>query len=159
MLPTLEIISIGAPYSNTWGDYTHLKYVAFPRLVSERGIFHDDLDRLQGVLVRVGKGISDNGCNIDESYKLIDGKQIDRDVAEFGSARTLRFFPEVAADVNRLMDVALRRSPMGQAIFLSDYQFAGEEKFNVNLTQIAFDDLLQRGQLAFNTKYLVMANA
>lgn len=154
-MPTLEIISIGAPYSNAWGDYKHLKYVAFPRLISERGIFQDELDRLQGVLVRLGKAISDNGCNIDESYELVDTKQVDLDIAELKHAHTLRFFPEVAADVKRLIDVALRRSPIGQAIFLSDYQLAGDRKFSVNLTRIAFDDLLQRGQLAFNTKYLL----
>jgi hypothetical protein len=158
-MPALEIISIGASFSKDWGDYAHLKYIAFPRLVSERGIFQEDLDQLHGVLVRLGKTRRKNGKNIGNSYKLIDLEQGDRDIAELHRAHLIRFFPEVAADVKQLMNIALQRSPVGQAVFLSDYQLAGDEKFNVNLTWIAFDDLLQRGQLAFNTKYLVMANA
>jgi hypothetical protein len=158
-MPTLEIISIGAPYSNGWGDYEHLKYVAFPRLISERGIFQDDLNRLQGVLVRLGKRISENGCNIDDSYELIDTKQVDRDIANSQCAHTLRFFPEVAADVKQIVRTALARSPVRQAIFLSDYQLAGDKKLDAELSQARFEDLLLGGQLIFNTKYLVTIKA
>lgn len=158
-MPALEIISIGAPYSNDWGNYTHLKYVAFPRLISERGIFQDDLNRLQGVLVRLGKAISDDACNIAESYELIDTMQVDRDIAELHCAHTLRFFPEAAADVKQLMNVALQRSPVGQALFLSDYQLAGDKRPDTKLSQSEFEKLLLLGQLVFNTKYLVTIEA
>lgn len=158
-MPALEIISIGAPFSEDWGKYAHLKYIAFPQLVSERGIFQEDLDQLRGVLVRLGKTRRKNGKNIGKSYLLTDGKQVDSDIAKLRYAHTLRFLPEVAAEVKQLMDVALQRSPVGQAIFLSDYQLAGDTKSDTKLSRPEFADLLLRGQLIFNTKYLVSAGA
>jgi hypothetical protein len=155
-MPSLEIISIGAPYSNDWGSYTHLRYLAFPRLISGRGIFQDDLNQLQGVLVRLGNSISDDGCNIERSYELIDSKQVDRDIAELGHAHVLRSLPGVVEGIKQLLRVALQRSPIAQAIFLSDYQLAGDDKrSDEKILESRFGNLLLGGQLIFNTKYLI----
>ena len=154
-MPALEIVSIGAPFSEDWGDYKQLRYIAIPRLVSERGIFQEELDLVDGVLVRLGKTRSKRGGGVGQSYELIDLEQVDRDIAGLRCADALRFRPEVAQDVKELMRLALRRSPSGRAIFLSDYQLGGEKKGGWELSRVRFEELLIGGHLTFNTMYLV----
>jgi hypothetical protein len=158
-MPSIELVSVDAAYSESWGVYNNLNYVALRQLISGRGLFQKDLEQFCGVLLKLGKEVSLDGVSVEKSYELIDLDQVDADIKKYKHAQYVKLCASVLGDMKSLVALALQRSPLGQALFMCDYQLAGERKPDVRLGWLQFEELLCSGKVEFNRLYKIERDA
>jgi len=169
-VPTIEIVSV-----NTWEfpldqeDYS-IAVIKENKLVSHRALFQDYLDHLQGVILHLG-----NHNYVDDkdhgffAGDLIDwdfeGKEIlfpvfDKDdkvkKPGTGQSQVFQFLSEYHVEINALLVQSFKQSPVGQVVFLTDFQMGPAKEMHVALETI--DDLwrIHHSQgLQWNTAYII----
>ena len=138
-MPTIEIASIEANSLNLNQNDFDVAIIEENKLISHRGLFHDFLIRQSGTIVHIGNPDLKN-----EEFGFFAGKIINWDfdprnveipkVNLNAPTDTLgenqqflfQFSEKYKADIDKILKVALEKSPIKRIFFLTDYQFGPE---------------------------------
>jgi hypothetical protein len=151
-MPTIEIISVDASSVPDIPRFEGFAYIAEPGVISHRGLFQDELEKGNGIIVHLAnkdfEGEEDGGWFAGGLMEWEDADS-ESDPVVFERHR----FSDVVDLLKRMIEV----SPKNEAIFLTDYQFGPEEKdiSNEILSLPAFVDLHQQRRLRYNTLYRI----
>ncbi len=147
-MPTIEIVSVGAPTGLDLPKYETLAYDYESELEGHRGLFQHLFDQLNGVIVHLANKDLEDGSSGWFAGGLLNWDHEDD---------ALIFEPHVAADVSDLMLRLLGASPTGELTFSSDYQFGPEEPtlHEAPLSLEQFWDLHNSARLRFNAYYRI----
>lgn len=168
-MPTIEIASINATGLGLNQADFEVAIIEENKLESYRGLFYDLLRQQKGVMVHIGnlglkyakEGGFFAGLLIDWSDDVnkdivIPGGNIN--VLDFDSGAIqqfrFKFLNEYRLDIDKLLWIALEKSPIKKVCFLTDYQF-GPEKESIEIIYTIKDFwALHDGEgLVLNTLY------
>ncbi|NEQ43367.1 MAG: hypothetical protein F6K00_07315 [Leptolyngbya sp. SIOISBB] len=147
-MPTTEIISVNAGY----GPHTPKLEIYAQRcdsfLRSDRGLFQETLDELDGTMIHLGHYDNENPnepfwfCGHDLEYPIeSDGNHI-------------RYDERALEELTLLLQIMQDSSPCNHVIFLTDFQFGPEQSEIRHLRSIDdFIELSKAGRIRFNTLY------
>lgn len=147
-MPTIEIVSVGAPPVLDLPKYETFAYEYESELEGHRGLFQHLFDQLNGVIVHLAnKDLEDAGSGWFAGHLMTWDHEDD----------SLVFESHVAADVSDMMIRLLEASPTGELTFSSDYQFGPEEPrlHEALLSLEQFWGLHNSAQLRFNAYYRI----
>ncbi len=117
-MPTIEIIAVDSPSVPSLPRFKGFAYIAEATLVSHRGLFQPVLDKYTGVIVHLA----------NKDFEGTDGAWFAGCLMNRDRGDVLRFLKQPARDARRLLKLMLRASPIGEVLFLSDYQFGPSRK-------------------------------
>lgn len=119
-MPTIEVVSVQAIELPSVPRFTSLAIVAEAQeaIQSHRALFTTPLAALSGVILHLGDPDLDPNEPGWWASELIDW-----DDEGAGQSARFRFVPSARVDVEHLLDLALRASPISRAILLTDWQF------------------------------------
>ncbi len=116
-MPTIELVSIGAPSELDLPKYESFDYCYECRLEGHRGLFQHRFDQLEGVILHLGNQGQEGGDG------WFAGMLMNWDRED----HSLVFQPHVSSEVRDLLLRLLEASPSGDVTFSSDYQFGPED--------------------------------
>ena len=142
-MPTIEIISVGAGV----GPYTKpLKKIAQrcdSRLISDRALFQEHLDKLEGVMIHLGDyGDTPNDPNWFCGHAV-----------EFVDDDYFYFDDETYQEVEWILCQMQKQSPAKHVLFLTDIQLNIAAKVRLLSSLTDFQLLNMQKRLRFNTLY------
>jgi hypothetical protein len=166
-MPTIEIASLNSSKLNLDPATLKVTIIQEGKLVSHRGLFYDFLIKQSGVIVHIGNpglqyatydGFS-AGQIIDWTFE--DGEMVipqpeSMHSSDLGSIQQSRFqfLKEYMEDINRILKIALKKSPLNRIYFLTDYQFGPENASQEVIYSVDnFWHLHDSRGLVFNTFY------
>lgn len=139
VVPTIEIVSIQAPTLPPLPRFTTLAIIAERQaaIESHRGLFNDTLGGMSGVILHLGDPDLDPEDGGWFAGKLIEWRDESMTIPlvdpadphdQWGAGQTerFRFLPTARIEVEQVLNLALQASPIGKAVFLTDYQFGPE---------------------------------
>ena len=114
-MPTIEIVSVKS--NGLLLDQNDFKVAIIEenKLESHRGLFFNFLINQKGTIIHIGN--PDFKDEKEEGY--FAGKLVNWD---FDSDTNFQFIEEYKEDLKKILLVAIEKSPVNQAYFLSDYQ-------------------------------------
>ena len=148
-MPTIEIVCIAQTEPL---DFPGLPFavLAENKLVSHRGLFQSDFDKLQGCIYHLGNpDLRDNNDFAFFAYELVNDAIQDNADEDF-----LKFDDEFVPHVKVMLSKLLAASPVGRITFSSDWQFGTEDvrKF-AEISEQRFWQLHDACELRFNALY------
>jgi hypothetical protein len=167
-MPTIEIASISATGLGLNQADFDVAIIEENKLKSHRGLFSDLLQAQQGVIIHIGNpdmkgdphGVFFAGEIIDWNVDPdeIDLPEFDPDASPNSGGATqqgrFKFLQEFTSDINKLLNIALKHSPIKKVFFLTDYQFGpAHKKIEINYTLSSFWAQHETDGLYFNTMY------
>ena len=164
-MPTIEIASLNSSELNLNPANFRVAIIQENTLESHRGLFYDFLIKQSGVIVHIGnpdlKFANDGGFfageivdwTFDGPRTVIPESLYNRNLNSNHQFK-FQFLEEFKADIDRILKIALEKSPVKRIFFLTDYQF-GPDKANqeVIYTINDFWNVHDSLGLAFNTLY------
>lgn len=168
-MPTIEIASINAIGLGLNQADFEVAIIEENILVSHRGLFYDTLKQQKGVLVHIGNPefkyaneggffaglLIDWGGDLNDEI-VIPENNLDDLVQDSGANQqfTFKFLSAYKLDIDKLLRIALEKSPIKKVYFLSDYQFGPEEgSIEIIYTIKDFWELHDGEGLKLNTLY------
>jgi hypothetical protein len=162
-MPTIEIVSVNATDIGLTQLDFQVAIIEEYKLEGHRSLFYDHLLQYQGTIVHIGNP----DFRTDKDNGFFAGHLIDW---EIDSKRTIiipqgtetgknqqyqfKFLDYFRADIEKILEVALDRSPDRRVLFLTDYQFGPETaEFEIIYTIMDFWSLHDKDGLRFNTLY------
>ena len=167
-MPTIEIISINSEGLGLNQMDFDIAIIEENKLESHRGLFYDLLRQQNGVIVHIGnpdfKDDKDDGFfadviidwNFEETDIYIPKFDENDPIGNWGANQQFKFklLDQYKADIDKLLKIALDKSPVKKVCFLTDYQF-GPEKEKIEIIYTIKDFWVQHDNegLNFNTMY------
>ena len=172
-MPTIEVVSIDSIGLDLNQAQFNIAVIEENRLESHRSLFYDFLRQQNGNIVHVGNsefknnkdgaffagGLIDWNVEPDEKIPLPASNISNPDLGTRTSRFTFRILTEYKRDMNILLNLALQKSLVKKAYFLTDYQF-GPEKKSIEIMN-SLDAFWQQHDdhgLIFNTLYEIYEN-
>ena len=166
-MPTIEIASLNSSKLNLDPATFKVTIIQEGKLVSHRGLFYDFLIKQSGVIVHVGnpdlQNATDEGFVAGQiiDWAIEDGEMVipqpeSMHSSNLGSSQQFRFrfLKEYKEDINRILKIALKKSPLNRIYLLTDYQFGPENANQEIIYSIGnFWHLHDSHGLVFNTLY------
>ena len=167
-MPTVEIVSINSIELGLNQKDFDIAIIEENKLESHRGLFYDYLIQQKGTIVHIGdtyfKEDKDGGFFagelIDwslESWDIIIPEiDIDDPIRDYGANQRFkfRFLDDYKLEIDKLLKIALDKSPIKRIYFLTDYQFGpAEEKCEIIYTISDFWEQHDNRGLRLNTLY------
>ncbi|MEZ4910406.1 MAG: hypothetical protein R2774_06060 [Saprospiraceae bacterium] len=139
-MPTIEITSMNSTGLELNQDEFDIAIIEEKKLRSHRGLFYGELKKQKGVIIHIGNPDMKNdkyggffaGQIIDWDFEPCDIEipQIDpNDPTENWGANQqylFKFLDNYKIDIDKLLNIALDKSPIKKVCFLTDYQFGPE---------------------------------
>lgn len=168
-MPTIEIASINAAGLGLDQADFDVAIIEENKLESHRGLFYDLLRQQKGVMVHIGNPelkyakeggffaglLIDWSDDLNKDIVIPESKMNDLDF-DSGANQQFRFkfLNEYRLDIDKLLRIALEKSPIKKVCFLTDYQF-GPEKESIEIIYTIKDFwALHDGEgLVLNTLY------
>lgn len=166
-MPTIEIASINAPELGLNQADFAVAIIEENKLESHRGLFYDLLRQQKGVLVHLGNPefkykngggffaglLIDLSDDLNEEIVIPESNLNDIDSGA-NQQFTFKFLSEYRLEIDKLLRIALEKSPVKKVCFLTDYQFGPEkESIEIIYTIKGFWELHDGEGLALNTLY------
>ena len=167
-MPTIEIASINSTGLDLNQSDYNVAIIVENKLESHRGLFYDLLLKENGAIIHIGNPDFKNnkeggffaGQIIDWDFEPTDIYIPEYDSDDIIDSRgenqqfRFRFLDPSKPDIDRLLQVALNKSPIKKVCFLTDYQF-GPEKGSIELIYTIKDFWTRHDNegLNFNTMY------
>lgn len=169
-MPTIEIASINSTGLDLNQANFNIAIIEENKLRSHRGLFYDLLQQQNGIIIHIGNPEfkDDKGAgffagklinwDVDDSSEFISIPVHNIDDQIFHHAANqqfrFRFLDQYKPDIDKLLKIALDKSPIKKAYFLTDYQF-GPEKENMEIIYTIYDFWQQHDNngLNLNTLY------
>jgi len=167
-MPTIEIASINSTGLGLNQADFEVAIIEENKLLSHRGLFYDLLRKQKGVIVHIGNpDFKDNkedgffaGQIIDwdfESENIIIPEYNPDDPTYNGGANQqfkFKFLEQYKSNIDALLRIGLKESPIKKVCFLTDYQF-GPEKEEIETICTIYDFWAKHDieGLNFNTMY------
>ncbi|WAC12518.1 hypothetical protein [Dyadobacter pollutisoli] len=168
-MPTVEIASINSTKLGLDQVDFDIAIIEENKLESHRGLFYDILQQQDGVIVHLGNPDFKNdkeggffaGQIIDwsiDSCEYIELPEYSADDLEYNGGANqqfvFKFLEQYISDIDRLLKIALDKSPVKKIYFLTDYQF-GPDKGNIEDIYTINDFWTQHNEngLILNTMY------
>lgn len=167
-MPTIEIASINSTGLGLRQADFDVAIIEEAELVSHRSLFFDTLRKQSGTIIHIGNpDLKDNkehgfyaGQIIDWAFEpgevFIPEVDVDEPVYNRGSNQQfqLRLLDHFREDFDKLLKLALDKSPTKKVCFLTDYQ-CGPETANIEILYTISDfwTLHDSEGLTFNTMY------
>ena len=167
-MPTVEIASINSTGLGLNQADFDIAIIEESKLESHRGLFYDFLRQQKGVIIHIGnpdfkynkkEGFFageiidwsfEPGTLIIPEYDPINPTSKRGANQEYG----FKFIDQYRSDLDKLLKIALDKSPIKKIYFLSDCQFGPEkESFEIICTLTDFWERHDREGLVFNTIY------
>ena len=150
-MPTVEIISINATHIPDLPKYDGFAYFAEEGVVSHRKLFQHVLNKETGVIVH----LANKAADYVEGYWWFASELLDWCGED--SLEMIKFKHLVFADILDLLKRMFEASPIGEIIFLTDFQMGPEQSQIVNkaITLTEFLNLHEDGKLRFNALYRI----
>ena len=136
-MPTIEIVSINSTgLGLNQVDY-NIAIIEDNKMVSHRGLFYELLKKQKGTIVHLGsskfnsnkEGFFFAGQLIDWNFEATDIyiPEVDYDdlISNLGTNQQFRFkFLDIyKTEIDKILKLALEKSPIKKVCFLTDYQF------------------------------------
>ena len=167
-MPTIEIASFNSKdLGLNQGDF-ELAIIEENKLESHRGLFYDLLRKQNGVIIHIGNPDFKN----DKEGAFFAGEIIDWDfepteiyLPEFDENNPtdnrgenqqfkFKFMEKYKSDIDKILKIALEKSPIKKACFLTDYQFGPDNgTIEIIYTINDFWTLHDNEGLTFNKMY------
>ena len=167
-MPTIEIISFNAKKLQLNQSDFAVAIIEENKLISHRGLFYDLLRKQNGVIIHIGNP----DLKDDKEYGFFAGQIIDWDyepaeiyIPEFDKNNPkdnlganqqfkFKFLNQFKPDIDKLLKIALDKSPVNKVCFLTDYQF-GPKKEKIETIYTIYDFWTQHDNkgLSLNTMY------
>ncbi|WP_316839673.1 hypothetical protein [Pedobacter gandavensis] len=169
-MPTIEIVSINSTALRLNQKSFSIAIIEENKLKSHRGLFYDLLQQQNGIIVHIGNP----EFKYDKSGGFFAGELIDWGVDYPGELITIpvnkignpifnneanqqfrfKFLDQYKPDIDKLLKIALDKSPIKKVCFLTDYQF-GPEKETIEIIYTINDFWQQHDNngLNLNTLY------
>ena len=168
-MPTIEIASIDSTGLGLDQSEFDVAVIEENKLESHRGLFYDLLRKQKGVIVHIGNpDFKDNqeggffaGGIVDWTvdpceYITIPVNDTDDLIYDSGANQQFifKFLEQYKNDIDKLLKIALNKSPIKKVCFLTDYQF-GPEKEAIEIIYTITDFWLRHNNegLKLNTMY------
>lgn len=166
-MPTIEIASLNSSNLNLDPATFKVAIIQESTLESHRGLFYDFLIKQSGVIVHIGNpDLQSTTDRVFFAGKIIDWAFEESEIVipqsetmhtvDLGSNQQFRFqlLKEYKGDIDRILKIALEKSPIKRIFLLTDYQF-GPEKANQEIIYTIGDfwQLHDSLGLVFNTLY------
>jgi hypothetical protein len=166
-MPTIEIASINATKIGINQEDFNIAIREEIKLESHRGLFYDFLIKQSGTIIHIGNPnlknedhgfFADKLINWDFDYKEIDIPEVDlNDPTDNWGANqqfVFQFLDKYRPEIDQLLKLALRTSPISKIFFLTDYQFGPEHpSTEIIFTITDFWDQHDNSGLKFNRLY------
>ena len=151
-MPTIEVVCVAQtePF-----NFSSLPFavIAENKLLSHRGLFQSNFDKLQGCIYHLGNpNLRGDEDGLFWAYELIDEA-----ISEQDEEGCLKFDEEFIPQVKKMLSQLLVASPVGQITFSSDWQFGIEDvrRFEA-ITDEKFWELHDACELRFNAFYKIV---
>ncbi|GHE67673.1 hypothetical protein [Roseivirga thermotolerans] len=146
-MPTIEIVSINSKQLNINQFNFKLAIREEHKLESDRGLFYDFLLKNEGTILHLGNPEFVEGSkggffageliNWDYEPKNIVIPHVEDQLRGANQQVRFQFLPEFKDQIDQLLNIALRNSPVSKVFFLTDYQFGPykanyEQNFLIN---------------------------
>ncbi len=150
-MPTIEIVCVGQIEPL---DFSELPFavLAENKLVSHRGLFQSDFDKLQGCIYHLGNpDLRGDEDGMFWAYELINDA-----IQENADEDYLKFDDEFIPHVKTMIGKLLAASPHSQVTFSSDWQFGTEDvrRFEA-ISEQKFWQFHDSCELRFNALYVL----
>ncbi|RZL19945.1 MAG: hypothetical protein EOO89_01780 [Pedobacter sp.] len=166
-MPTIEIASLNSSKLNLDPAAYKVTIIQEGTLVSHRGLFYDFLTKQSGVIVHIGNPdlqyanneVFSAGQIIDwafEDVEMVIPQPESMHSSDLVSIQqsSFQFLKEYKEDIDRILKIALKKSPLNQIYLLTDYQFGPENANQEVIYSIGnFWHLHDSHGLVFNTLY------
>lgn len=167
-MPTIEIASINSTGLRLNQADFDVAIIEENKLESHRGLFYDLLQQQNGVIVHIGNPIYKDdkdggyfaGAIVDWDFKPTEVffPEFDEDdpTDNRGANQQFRFkfIDKYKPDIDKLLKIALDKSPIQKVFFLTDYQFGPENgKTEIIYTITDFWTQHDNEGLGLNTLY------
>ena len=167
-MPTIEIASINSAGLGLNQSDFDIAIIEENKLESHRGLFYDLLRQQDGVIVHIGNpDFKDNkdggffaGAIVDWSFEPVEivWPEFDPDdpTNNRGANQQFRFkfLDQYKPEIDKLLKIALDKSPIKKVYFLTDYQFGPENgKTEIIYTITDFWTQHDNEGLGLNTLY------
>lgn len=136
-MPTIEIVSINSKQLNINQFNFKLAIREEHKLESHRGLFYDFLLKNEGTILHLGNPEFVEGSkggffageliNWDYEPKNIVIPHVEDQLRGANQQVRFQFLPEFRDQIDQLLNIALRNSPLSKVFFLTDYQFGPYE--------------------------------
>lgn len=135
-MPTIEIASISSKGLGLNQADFDVAIIEETKLKSHRGVFYDLLRQQRGVIVHIGNpnhkdnksggffagGIVDWSLDPSDYIYIPANDSADQDFDDGADQKfILKFLDQYKPDIEKLLKIALDKSPIGKACFLTDY--------------------------------------
>ena len=162
-MPTIEIVSINSTGLGLNQADFDVSVIEENKLNSHRGLFYDLLKKQNGVIVHIGNP----DFKYDKEGGFFAGAIVDWSVdpCEYicipkngntgvNQLFIFKFLDQFKQDIDRLLKIALDKSPIKKICFLTDYQFGPEKaEFETIYTIKDFWNKHDKEGLILNTMY------
>lgn len=162
-MPTIEIISLKAEKLDLNQDEFDIAIIEENKLKSHRGLFNKFLKKNKGVIVHIGNPEFKD----DKEGGFFAGQIIDWDFGsrililpnfsneETGANQSSRykFLTDFKIEIQKIISIAIDKSPIREALFLTDYQFGSENSNTLKIRLKDFWELHDNKGLEWNTMY------
>jgi hypothetical protein len=153
-VPTLEIISFEAIALNINKNDFEFNIIEENLLKSHRKLFYNYLRKKKGIILHLGNPNQKNEdfcfANHLLSPNIITEDPLKKDKDEI----YFQFNEKYKKDIELLLKIALKYSPIGKACILTDYQFSPESRKLINIkTLMGFWHEHDENALVYNTLY------
>ncbi len=167
-MPTKEIASINSTGLDLIQADFDIAIIEENKLESHRGLFYDFLRKQKGVIIHIGNPDFKNnkesgffaGEIIDWSFEPVSLiiPEYDPNDLPFNAGTNqeygFKFIDQYKSEIDKLLKIALDRSPIKKVCFLTDCQFGPEkESFEIIYTITDFWARHDAEGLVFNTMY------
>ena len=168
-MPTIEIVSINSSRLELKQADFEVAIIEEDKLISHRGLFYEILKKQNGVIVHIGNPDFKNdkeggffaGAIVDWSVDPCENIYIPENCSEdliFDTGANqqfvFKFLDQYKYDIDKLLKIALEKSPVKRICFLTDYQFGQEkEEIEIIYTIKDFWNKHDTEGLKFNTMY------
>jgi hypothetical protein len=147
-MPTIEIVSFDSTGLELNQADFFVAIIEENKLISHRALFADFLQEQNGAIVHVGNP----DFRDDKDGPFFAGLTVDWDADT--PKGYFRFLDQYKPNIDKLLNIALGKSPIKRICFLTDYQFGPKKKKFVILDTIkGFWNKHDRRGLRFNTMY------
>lgn len=149
-MPTIEIASLKSTGLEINQDDFDIAIIEENILESHRGLFHDFLSKQKGIIIHIGnpdfKNDKEGGfyagaiINWEFEYPDFEEKQKELLVNEENHWANqdfiFQFKVDYKSEIEKLMSIAINKSPKQKICFLTDYQFGPEKAEYKKLTDL-----------------------
>ncbi len=140
-MPTIEIASINSPGLGLNQAEFDVAIIEDNKLESHRGLFYDLLRQQNGVIVHIGnpdykddkEGGFFAGAIVDWSFEPTEilypeyDENDSTDKQGSNKQSRFKFLEQYKPDIDKLLKIALDKSPIKKVCFLTDYQFGHKD--------------------------------